>query len=525
MRSRALPWTLFVLCHCGPGSLGAPTHDASAPTSRAEDAAAPADEPPDAEVADAMGSTRPPLPELGKPGCGFAAFCATFDAPASNKGRAGELDTAVWGGARTAGQLSTTRAVPIGMAVIPACRPGMATHVWPDQDTLICDPSADVASHHLLVAAAAQNYGQNSYRIRQPFDFAGRTGKIVFDAALNKLSPLHGWVSLAITEEPMSAPGYAIRGNDEGSIIPRNAIEVHFANFGDHTRMAPRNVHIFREYVDTVHEPPQASSAPSWRPGKLNHYEFLISEQGVEVSVTPHSEDGVAFAAAETRFKVNAAIPFSRGYVHLTVHNHAIIKYTQPDAMTKLLDAVVAQIDNVGFDGPVLARARDVEVPDSLVAFHEPLEDPYNTENLGYDVGYAINDASKGPKQALPLRGVDLTNAKGARLAFSTWFDASAGEGRAPASYAFRARVNGNRWHERKLNPAEVAFLSKGPTVVDPQGAPLGDPRSQGRLALMLDIPLDELVSGDNTLELVTANIPTGYPPLVCNVDLLLDVK
>ena len=32
-----------------------------------------------------------------------------------------------------------------------------------------------------MTAVAMQNYGVNSYMIRQPFDFAGRTGKIVFD--------------------------------------------------------------------------------------------------------------------------------------------------------------------------------------------------------------------------------------------------------------------------------------------------------------------------------------------------------
>ena len=106
-------------------------------------------------------------------------------APPRLHGRAGELDSAFWGAGRSKGQLSTTRAMGIGMAVIPECRPGVSTHVWPDGDTLICDPTADVASHHLLVAAAAQNYGQNGYRIRQPFDFAGRTGKIVFDATVN----------------------------------------------------------------------------------------------------------------------------------------------------------------------------------------------------------------------------------------------------------------------------------------------------------------------------------------------------
>jgi hypothetical protein len=461
-------------------------------------------------------------PKIGKAGCGFeaAAFCDTFDAPSARQGRAGELDRLFWSAGRNQGQLSTTRAMGIGMAVIPECRPGMSTHVWPDGDTLICNPTSSVASNHLLVATAAQNYGQNGYRIRQPFDFANRTGKIVFDAAVNLLSPLHGWVSPAITEDPIAVPGFAIRGNDEGSIVPRNAVEVHFANFGDYTRMSVRNVQIFRDYVDTVHEPPQASSAPAFEPGKLQHYEFSISEQGIEVTVTPHSEDGVAFGAPEVRFKVDATIPFSRGYVHVSVHNHAMLKYTQPDSQPEILDATVAQIDNVGFDGPVIGNYREYEVPDALVKFNEPLGDPYNSENVGYDIGYVVQDAAEGPKQVLRFNGVDTSNVASARLAFTVWLNFSGAS--AFDQFAFRARLNGKRWLERKFSPAEIRFFTEGPTVIDPKGAPVGDPASQGRLALMIDVPLEDLVSGENTVEFVTANIPTSYPPLVSNVDLVM---
>lgn len=57
-----------------------------------------------------------------------------------------------------------------------------------------------------MVAVGAQNYGQNSYRIRQPFDFAGRTGKIVFDADATVENRLIGWVSVQVTEDPVNAP-------------------------------------------------------------------------------------------------------------------------------------------------------------------------------------------------------------------------------------------------------------------------------------------------------------------------------
>ena len=40
-----------------------------------------------------------------------------------------------------------------------------------------------------------------------------------------------------------------------------------------------------------------------------------------------------------------------------------------------------------------------------------------------------------------------------------------------------------------------------------------------------LGIPKEDIVPGDNTIEFVTDNIATSYPPLVHNIDLLLDVK
>ncbi len=41
----------------------------------------------------------------------------------------------------------------------------------------------------MLATAAAQNYGLTTYRIRQPFDFAGRTGTIKLDMDLTQQRP------------------------------------------------------------------------------------------------------------------------------------------------------------------------------------------------------------------------------------------------------------------------------------------------------------------------------------------------
>src|SRR5688572_1923666 len=93
-------------------------------------------------------------PKIGERGCGFelAAFCDTFGAPATRRSRGGELDGFFWSGSRTFSHLSTTRALGVGMAFIPECRPDLPNKVWPAQDALICEPTFDLQSRHLLVA-------------------------------------------------------------------------------------------------------------------------------------------------------------------------------------------------------------------------------------------------------------------------------------------------------------------------------------------------------------------------------------
>jgi hypothetical protein len=465
-------------------------------------------------------------PRIGAPGCGFetAAFCDTFDAPARTRSRGGELHGLFWSGSRTFSHLSTTRALGVGMAFIPDCRPDLPDKVWPDQDALVCEPMVDLQSKHLLVATAAQFYGQNSYRIRQPFDFAGRVGRIVFDASTDPMNPLNGWISLAITEDPMSAPGYSILGNDEGSIIPRNAMEVHFCNIGDHSKIGVRHLHVFEDHVDTVYSPPPETPAAARSKGKVNHFELSISEEHVEVTVTPFAEDGVTFDAPALVYRQPVHLPFTRGYVVLSLHNHATLKYSDANSPEGLVDAAIARVDNVGFDGPVITGWRESSAPDSLVRFEgmpfQPVQDPRNPENIGYDIGYIVQDVAQGPGPAvhLDVEPLDIASAT-LTLTLNVVF---VSQGSNPADYALRARVNGHAWHERKLTPAEVAFFDEGPTTLDSNGNPMGDPGTQGRLALTLDIPIGELVAGDNTVEFVTANVPTSYPPVVYNVDLVM---
>lgn len=453
--------------------------------------------------------------------CGLplAAFCDTFDAPARTQGRAGELDATRWSAARVmpAGPSANGMALPIGVATIPACRAGVPAQVLPPRDTLICDATAGIDSHHLLVATAAQNYGQNSYRIRQPFDFAGRTGRIVFNAEAFVASALVGWISVEVLEDPIGGPSFDHLGNWEGGLIPKNGFEVQFVNDSLSTAAAPSVgvgfIEVFNNYQATAFEPMPVRTVATAK-GRLNHFELRVSQDKIEVWGTPASSNGKNFAPAVLMHSVDVRLPFTRGYVSITTHNHASLKYSE-DRTGELLDAWVTRWDNVAFDGPVITTGREVEVPDALV----PANDPQNGMKPVVNMGYRIADAAQGPAQRLVLRNVDLGNVESARLAFSAWYLTFTGD---PVStYTLRYRLNGRTcngssctpgaWREHPLSDDEVVILTSG--------------LNGGQLGHVIDIPLSDLVSGDNTLEFVTTHAPQSYPPVFSNIDLVMKTR
>src|SRR5262249_49939325 len=140
---------------------------------------------------------------------------------------------------------------------IPQCRAGITQNsVFPPNDTLICDPSG-ARSSQLMTAVSMQNYGVNSYMVRQPFDFAGRTGKIVFDVdAVVEGSGLGGYVEIEITEDPTPATTFREYGNFEVGPVPRNGLTLRFSDFVEcPNAVAPLNSFVYKNYVGTIVAP------------------------------------------------------------------------------------------------------------------------------------------------------------------------------------------------------------------------------------------------------------------------------
>lgn len=398
-------------------------------------------------------------------------------------------------------------------ATIPSCRPGLPSQVLPDQDALVCQGNDLIQSRHLLMAAAEQSYGQFSLRTRQPFDFRGRTGRAVFDVEGQLIGNLHGWVSFAITEEPSPAPSFGVLGNFENGAVPRNGVEVHFFQLCNRTdRVGVGQVNVFRDYAETFYLDNEQGRMPTCvatQKGALNHFEVRVSRTHLEVWGTDRSSDGLRFGALTQLFKVDISLPFERGYVHITTHNHSTLKYSNG-----AIDAWTSRWDNVGFDGPVVAAPREYSIPDSL--------DPVTVNNAECrNIGYLLGDASEGPRQKLTFRGVDTKDVTQARLGLLGHFLMQ--KGNDYASWILRYRVNGKAWRDHRFDAAQLALLN-GPNVFNAAGMNTrGDGSGiAGAISLFLEVDPQQLVDGDNTLEFVTSGVPYSYRPYVLNVDLLL---
>ena len=439
-------------------------------------------------------------PEAGSPtSCedDDLAFCDTFDAKTSTPGpRTGDLDPARWSVGRISPQLPTgsPSVISIPAATIPACRSGVGTSVFPNEDMLICDANDQIGSAHVLMAVAAQNYGQNSQRIRQPFDFAGRTGKVVFDMEAYAENTLLGWAAIEISEDPTPTPSFP---DFEYGPLPRNGLQIQFTPCDPYEGVGVREVRTFKDFVKTGIEPTfsDLQACPTAEKGKLNHIELRLSKTSLEVYASDVSPDGSSYPNFRLIYTADIDLPFERGYVTLTGHNHATLKYSD-----HAIDAWLVRWDNVGFDGPVVSNHREYSLPDSLTPIN-------NGERV--NIGYKV-PADEGAPAVLEFSDVDPSDVESAKLAFTVYYPACYNEAECLA-YNVRYRVNGGAYHDRIPDAGELGVMLLA--------------NQQGCLNQVIELDPSELVAGTNTIELAAPTIPQSYPPAVANVDLVLTTR
>jgi hypothetical protein len=482
------------------------------------------------------GAAGAPEPSDGSCGLAEPAFCDGFDAPPRDGGRSGELDPAVWSGARAAPSLhpNQTESFLIGPASIPECREGVTgERLYAERDAIVCEPTAAIQSRHLLMTAAAQNYGLTSYRIRRPFDFEGRAGTLVFD-----LDPSGGglgdWPAVVISQDPTPLPSF---DDPERGSGPRNGLSIEFGNNGwcgkpDTTIVS---IHEFHDYAESVLLTGEAWDCnepwPVIERHSLNHFELKISQDHLQIWASDLSLDGVTFTNLRLVHEHDIDLDFTRGYVNLSVKNHATIKYW-------VGAAGLTRWDNVGFDGPVIAPAREYSAPDEVV-IHDglpgclvndacqwigdvipnqdgcPPELSCQAEGTAEFVGSVLPALESGDDPAvLTFMRVDTTDVTRARLAIAvdypwfSWNDVFP----APTALAVHYRVNGGPEHDRFIAEDELGAF---------EGIPY---EGAGILNQIFELDPAELIDGTNTIELWSKGTWTGsYAVAVTAADLVLD--
>jgi hypothetical protein len=455
----------------------------------------------------------------GSAACGLAqpAFCETFEsgpAPLHDRGRGHELSRSRFSVTRYEPSLSTGngQAFWVWEAELgqmegepDICRVDVPELLLPTRDTWICEPTGALGTRYLLSAVGAQNYGSNAIRIRQPFDFAARTGRIAFDADVYN-NFLLGYHSVVISADPSPTPSWDINGRGPN---PREGVMILLAGAGI-------DVHQVRDYAMTV-LPGDPGTLPGER-GRLAHVEIRLSQQQVEILTSEPSVDGVQFGPLVSRRTVVFPQPlgFTRGYVSLLGHNHATWKYAMSFGdLPRPIRSWNTYWDNIGFDGPVIDTTREYEIPDSAVPATETTTDPFppgmqtTIVHSGQSLGYYIPNDSATMSEPLTFRGVSLAHATRARLVFNGYYQGYNEDGIRLGTGRLHYRLNEGPVHVRAFTAGEVAMLD--------------EPGQTGGYNHSIDLALAELRDGDNTVQFATVHIGSGYPNAVVNLDLLID--
>ena len=265
------------------------------------------------------------LPPPGPPGCGLkqAAFCDTFDTP-SPGGRGGDLDDAKWSVARISGENNQGQGAfnVWGATTTQAC--GKKTDgVSVPNDMFFCAGGGTASMHFNDSYNDGGDFTIHSYRIRQPFDFSGRTGIVAFDVdARGSIPGGHGfWFNIFISDEPIPAP---YQNGAFTALFARAGVGIEFESVCSDNLSANTvsNVFIEKGYKITKEypAPPTPYKTPCLKTKEevLNHIEIRISQSKIEIL---GSDAGEPNTFRSLMVVDNVQVPLSRGYVHLQ-HTH-----------------------------------------------------------------------------------------------------------------------------------------------------------------------------------------------------------
>lgn len=349
-----------------------------------------------------------------------AIFHANFTQINKRGGRSGPLNPDVWFVTRvnTDANPGQGRFNEHFSAVGNKC--GTRTYVRPPFDYMICSGANPDNAHVMEVFDdQAQGYHYNSAMIRQPFDFAARTGKFRMEVDL-KAWPHGHWCELWFVQDPIPAPHARF-----GGALPKNAIAVEFW-FNTNTLVGMvGNIykfdnHVLRTYgLDSLGgEPGTATFGPgfTFKDNVRNIVEVDMSTAQIKVSVSNHDSATLVQQALLT----GDTIGFDRCYA---AFQHSAYRGREfGDLQTHTF-----HWGGISFDGPHVDPMHGHEIPDAMGGPSNAK--PQDATNLGYllvgSTGKTFrqrNNAREEITAPFPVMGlVRKTDLVQARLAVNIW--------------------------------------------------------------------------------------------------------
>ena len=334
------------------------------------------------------------------PGCGLAAatFCDTFDAPVNGGTQTGDLDPNLWGVSRRGDMVLSNGWAPSHNA----CS-GNTTLVAAPADARVCNGLYVESVNDATGTTALDSYP------KQPFDFTGRTGVVVFDVSADSQGTHAAWPEFVITDEPVPGVARCISecgsGDQSGTATAGN--QIGFSLAGGDGPSGPRtgvdNIFMSRAAADghgvysalTVQQYGTITkgcldgnfSTPCTSGGtKLNHFEVRVSTTRIDIYGTDSGDTTLKHLAGADI--PGGGLAFSKGLVWINDVHYNARKAFEPCECGTQFDHSFAW-DNVGFDGPKTYRdlGTDVRLAHADTGRISPAGDPL--DGLGYKVGGA----------------------------------------------------------------------------------------------------------------------------------------
>ncbi len=408
----------------------------------------------------------PPTTTLpGATACGLAsaAFCETFDAAHNGGTQTGDLDPTLWGVSRSGAFNPSQGLINSFVMSHNACANGAASPI--PSDARVCNGQY----------VESQNDGGSVTMIdsypKQPFNFAGRTGKVVFDVSADSDGTHGAWPEFEITDAPI--PG--TRGFVSSGPLPAlNSVGFSLAG----GTAGPGGVtgvdHIFMSTNGVYSEIPitQYGVMTKGSSSAMNHIEVDVSTTRIDIYGTDAgSSTPIHLAGGDT------SLNFSQGLVWINDVHYNARKAIEPCQCGTEFNHTFTW-DNLGFDGPKTYRDWGFDVPYAHV--------PNTAASQSGDPTYVQEGFALGSPRALTVTGVNLGVATGAKVV-----------------------LNSNNWNGQTLT---LSVNGNAPITHS-----LGAAFSEQSFSML--VPLSQVVAGTNTL---TFSSDDGGNTVVTNVTLIM---